>query len=393
MFLFFLLLIVVLLLVVWLLWYSVSCCASPDVRNVRSRCAVRRFVPHPALCVPSLTGLLHSVAVAAARKRIVMTFTREIVGMPDGGQYALDWYNEKSSKTIAGEKHQETALSENAPVVILLHGLNGGSMESYIRGMVRECRSRGWRPVVLIARGVAGLALKTWRSYNSGFTTDLRNAVSLIHQRYPSAPLLAIGYSLGANILTKFCREEKENCLLNAAVSVSSPLDLTKSQNSMHSGSIGRLFSSFMLKGLKRMVTKNVTMFKTAPHSQSIDFESIPKMKTTLEFDNKISSKLFEMKDAYDYYEKCSSAPYVADITIPFLFLAARDDVVSADQPDNFLVPIAKQKKNISLIITNKGGHIGWFVLDPRHPLSFNNVWCDKTAADYMSDVLEDKSD
>lgn len=45
--------------------------------------------------------------------------------MPDGGQVSIDWAPTLAEKPL-----------DNTPTLVLLHGLTGGSHESYIRGLL-----------------------------------------------------------------------------------------------------------------------------------------------------------------------------------------------------------------------------------------------------------------
>lgn len=53
--------------------------------------------------------------------------------------------------------------------------------------------------------------------YSAGYTGDLRVALLYIQQRYPNARLLGLGFSLGANVLTRYIAEEGNHCRLAAA--------------------------------------------------------------------------------------------------------------------------------------------------------------------------------
>lgn len=50
--------------------------------------------------------------------------------------------------------------------------------------------------------------------YSAGYTDDLRTALMYIQNLYPDAPLLGIGFSLGANILCRYLGEEGKNSRL-----------------------------------------------------------------------------------------------------------------------------------------------------------------------------------
>ena len=70
-------------------------------------------------------------------------YRREILVCEDGGTSALDWW--------VSNKHN-LVLATDAPVVLILHGVGGDSMEAYCKWMCETAASEGWRPVVLTLR-------------------------------------------------------------------------------------------------------------------------------------------------------------------------------------------------------------------------------------------------
>lgn len=52
---------------------------------------------------------------------------------------------------------------------------------------------------------------------SAGHTDDIRSALLYISAKYPKAPLLGVGFSLGANVLTRYVGEEGVNSRLKAA--------------------------------------------------------------------------------------------------------------------------------------------------------------------------------
>lgn len=153
------------------------------------------------------------------------------------GRVALDWVQ------------TPWEITADAPIVLLIHGLAGGSKE------VSDTRFLRWRRIALIVstlflelhqatsasvfqpnamarrdlqcarlwriatrrtrmiedlrRDVIDDArrLQTPQAYCGAYTDDLRQVVEAIHRRYPSSPLFAAGYSLGSNILVKYLGE------------------------------------------------------------------------------------------------------------------------------------------------------------------------------------------
>ena len=70
--------------------------------------------------------------------------------------------------------------------------------------------------VLFISTG-AGVPLTSPQLYSAGHTDDIRTALLYIASIYPEAPLLGIGFSLGANVLTRYLAQEGEHSRLSAA--------------------------------------------------------------------------------------------------------------------------------------------------------------------------------
>lgn len=98
-------------------------------------------------------------------------------------------------------------------------------MKSLIHFLQHES-SETVRCVVFNARGCAQSELRTAQLYSAAYTDDFRNALCYIRGKLPGAPLVAVGYSLGSNILVKYLGEEGERTPLIGAASVGNPFDL-----------------------------------------------------------------------------------------------------------------------------------------------------------------------
>jgi uncharacterized protein len=60
----------------------------------------------------------------------------------------------------------------------------------------------------------AGVEITSTQFYSAGYTDDLRRALLYLSNKYPRAKLLGIGFSLGANVMTRYLGEEGENSRL-----------------------------------------------------------------------------------------------------------------------------------------------------------------------------------
>lgn len=90
----------------------------------------------------------------------------------------------------------------------------------------------GYRAAVINFRGCAGVPLTSPRLYSAACTDDLACGALFVSKMFPKAKLVGIGFSLGANVITKYLGEEGVNsrlagaCVL-ACLSSDSPLTLT----------------------------------------------------------------------------------------------------------------------------------------------------------------------
>ena len=62
----------------------------------------------------------------------------------------------------------------------------------------------------------AGVEITSTQLYSAGHTDDLRTALLYISNLYPRARLLGLGFSLGANVMTRYLGEEGDRSKLTS---------------------------------------------------------------------------------------------------------------------------------------------------------------------------------
>ena len=87
-------------------------------------------------------------------------------------------------------------IPDDAPVLILMSGIAGGSHDKYLKHFMRRAARCGYRCVAFNCRGTANSPLTTPQFYSASFTGDVRAVVDEIHGRWPNAKLFAVGWSL-----------------------------------------------------------------------------------------------------------------------------------------------------------------------------------------------------
>src|SRR5438552_2686603 len=126
-------------------------------------------------------------------RRLRLPLRRERLDLPDGDFVDLDWVDD--------------SVASDAPLVLVLHGLEGSSSSHYALGLLEGARARGWRGVTLNFRSCSGELNRLPRFYHSGDTGDLDTVVRLLVAREPGLRLAVVGVSLGGNVLLKWLGE------------------------------------------------------------------------------------------------------------------------------------------------------------------------------------------
>lgn len=109
---------------------------------------------------------------ALLRRPARPNYQRERLELPDGDFNDLDW-----ADTVP-----------HAPLVILLHGLEGSSRSGYISGLAQSLNSLGMGVVALNFRGCSGEPNRLARAYHSGDSDELRHLVRVLRNRFPDRP-------------------------------------------------------------------------------------------------------------------------------------------------------------------------------------------------------------
>jgi predicted alpha/beta-fold hydrolase len=290
-----------------------------------------------------------------------MSFRRERVETPDGDFLDLDF---PEGGPAAG------------PVVLLLHGLEGSARRGYAIETYRALAGRGVRAVGLNFRSCSGESNRTARFYHSGETTDIAFIASVLHARYPDVAMGAIGFSLGGNALLKFLGESADAGLrpFNAAAAVSVPYDLGAGARSLDSTRMGRFYTRIFVKSLIEKAEAKRSLLEGI-----CDIDAVRNAQSFYDFDNVATAPLHGFADADDYYRQSSSRGFVARIDVPTLLLHSKDDPFLP--ADAIPIDAIRRNPNITLALTEKGGHVGFIEGTPWRP----RFWAEEEAARFLA--------
>lgn len=235
------------------------------------------------------------------------------------------------------------------PVVVLFHGLEGSSKRYYITELAQAFAGKEYTVVAVNFRGCSGRLNRRRRFYHSGETQDIATVFRWINERFPEAPIGAVGFSLGGNALLKSLGELKSQHPLTVASAVSVPFDLALGARHISQG-FNRVYEINFMRTLRDKLHQKRELYPDIPTFSG---------STLYEFDDQVTAPLHGFDDADDYYQSCSAQRFVEYVRKPTLLIHSRSDPICPFD----MVPFQKIESNASLhhIITEDGGHVGFW--------------------------------
>ncbi|KAH0566417.1 hypothetical protein GP486_000200 [Trichoglossum hirsutum] len=333
---------------------------------------------------------VNSTDIPVYYKRKIFTAENDACHGTFAVDFVVDEYQETKERMLlprtccfSDEELKELELGslDDEPMLVALHGLSGGSHEIYIRHVIAPMvnKERGWKACVVNARGCAMSKITSPVLFNARATWDIRQVVKWLRKLYPNRSLFAIGFSLGANILTNYLGEEGSNCILKGAVVCSNPWNLEVSSLALQRSWLGLgVYSKVMASNMKRLFEIHIEEISKNPQ---IDVDKVRGVRYLHEFDRSALAAIpaLRTKGAYPvineirvvqcpswgyptegaYYRDASSSDSVLAVRVPLFVLNAEDDPIAAREA----IPFEEIKQNpyVVLCASRGGGHIGWF--------------------------------
>ncbi|XAR70093.1 Alcohol O-acetyltransferase [Bertholletia excelsa] len=322
----------------------------------------RPYNPYPVI---GWNRHVETIFAAFFRSLPDIRFRRECLRAKDNGSVALDW--------VSGDDRR---LPPDAPTLILLPGLTGGSEDTYVRHMLIRAREKGWRVVVFNSRGCGHSPVTTPQFYSASFIEDLREVVAHVAARHPNANLYAVGWSLGANILVRYLGQESHYCSLSGAVSLCNPFNLVIADEDFRKG-FNNVYDKALANALCKIFKKHALLFEDLGGEYNIP--SAASAKSVREFDEGLTRVSFGFKSVDDYYSNSSSSDSIKHVSTPLLCIQAANDPIAPYRgiPRKDI----NENPNCLLIVTPKGGHLGW-VAGAEAP--FGAPWTDPVVMDFL---------
>ncbi|WEW61958.1 hypothetical protein PRK78_007458 [Emydomyces testavorans] len=255
------------------------------------------------------------------------------------------------------EEFAELPSDDKKPMLVVLHGLSGGSHELYLRHVIAPLLEMGWEVCVVNFRGCAKSKVTSSILYNARATWDIRQTVRWLRKKFPNRPLFGIGFSLGANILTNYLGEEAEKCELKAAVICSNPWNLEIGSIALQRTWLGlEVYSKTMGTNMRQLFEEHVKVVEQHPR---VDVDRVRNTKYLHEFDRALQAPVWGYPTETAYYRDASSIDSIFAIKIPFFAIQAEDDPISVKEALPYLE--IEQTPYGVMCTTTWGGHLSWF--------------------------------
>lgn len=343
--------------------------ACPDLHSYRP------FLP---LTLPWLKGHLHTIVPHWSNALSTDQYdARAGLTRPDGARLGLWYYLGKTADPAT-------------PFVVLFPGLTGGAHEAYVLSMVNALKTQLKTVRILVVPGRGnhdselGLPTEPQNLYNARATGDQFAVIQHVKRQHPKAPIFAIGFSLGANILVN-CLADHPG-LVDGAVVVSCPWDLVRSsryvlERSIYKWIFGRALDEFATRNREDLV--KLYQHKKGESETLVRFLG-KRARSVLEFDEMVTAPMAGYKDARAYYEDASCHTRVNKVDVPLLALSALDDPCV----DSRGMPVGSGSEFCTFVLTDAGGHLGFF----RNALNWRTLnYADCLAVQWIGALIQQR--
>jgi uncharacterized protein len=260
------------------------------------------------------------------------------------------------------------------PLAVLIHGLGGCESSFYLLRSAANLLAQGYTVLRLNQRGAGPSRPYCSLQYHAGRTEDFDDALEHLPAELTTAGTVAVGYSLGGNMLLKYLGEHGSKARLRAAVSVSAPLDLAQTSRNIRSWR-NAPYQRYLLRSMRRESLAPGARVTTAERRAILGARSI------WDFDHHFTAPRNGYDGAEPYYAANASGRFLNGITVPTLVIQALDDPWIPAAP--YLAHDWRRNPNLVPLLSEGGGHVGF-----HHGSDRSTPWHDRCIARFFKAVL-----
>ncbi|KAI9352047.1 Alpha/Beta hydrolase protein [Obelidium mucronatum] len=310
-----------------------------------------------------------------------VAYERELVTLSDGATIGIDWY--PKMPPTDSRNHDLT------PIILLVHGLNGSSGEGYVKTLATFIAgSRNYRIVAMNYRGCGNTVLTTPEVFDGvGGGADVAAILEHIRtHRSTKGRIVAVGWSLGGNMILNYLAETTSP-LLTGSLTLSPTFDISQAID-LCSLQTGGIYSSAFAVGLQAYLYQNwceiKNVYDVSRVFQPTDLRDLAEcFFGKAQKQNGVASHGtgINVSDGLFADAALKLKRKIADISVPTLVLASRDDPITKPH----WAPLGEIARNHNIVFatTASGGHIGWFEGNIKP-----SCWANRVALEWIDFVL-----
>jgi predicted alpha/beta-fold hydrolase len=255
---------------------------------------------------------------------------------------------------ILGHCHWQPGKRKDAPVIVIVHGLEGSSDSNYVHGIAEKAFHRGFHAVRLNQRNCGGTEALTPTLYNSGMSADYRVVFEELSTLDGFQQIFFAGYSMGGNLVTKMAGEFGAAVppALRGVCAVCPAIDLAACADALERWD-NYAYQRRFVTGLMSRYARKQQLFP-----QRYKLNGLGPIRTVRHFDDFITAPHFGFRDAQDYYDHVGAKRVASQIRVPFLLITAQDDPFVPYSC--FLAARINENPAIRFVAPKHGGHCGF---------------------------------
>ncbi|KAL5719012.1 hypothetical protein ACHQM5_011850 [Ranunculus cassubicifolius] len=179
------------------------------------------------------------------------------------------------------------------------------------------------------------------------------------------------------NLYAKGKEQESNNCSLSGAVSLCNPFKPVLANEDLRKG-FNNIYEKVLAGTMRNFFKKHSHLFKDMGGDYNIKL--VANAKSVRDFDDGLTRVSFGFKSVDDYYSNSSSSDSIKLVCRPLLCIQAANDPIAPDRaiPRDDI----KENQNCLLIVTPKGGHLGWVAGDDA---PIGAPWTDTLVMDFLN--------
>ncbi|GMI24833.1 hypothetical protein TrCOL_g5590 [Triparma columacea] len=247
--------------------------------------------------------------------------------------------------------------------LLVLHGLNGGSDEEYVKDLVGKTELSA---CVMIGRGLMNTPVVDGRMFNGARTGDVGIVAKEIKDATGGGKVVGVGFSMGAIVLSNYIAKAGEGCSLDAGISVGGGLDMTRNEGYVRSKVLWQPFLATTL--VAQFFHRFMPFYEgrlTEEQQRGAEYAT-----SVTDFDRELVAPYNGYGSVMDYYSAMSAGEgwrgrddpgKIGGVSVPLAVVNALDDPIVCE--GTMMEPgevVEAGGKNIVYLLTKRGGHVGY---------------------------------